>query len=239
MGLFSDLEANALTIDFELPREGIQRAVVQELKLQQDRLGDIAYPAGFEAVDEVQEIPDAESDDGTYTLTFNLYGGVTFTTAALDHDDNAAAIEAAIDAAAEGVVDGFTAGDIAITGGPIDTNPIVVTYSGDSVSGRPHDLVTVSSSLSLSSDPVAAPTATEEVAGQTNRTPWAILNVLGVLDGTPPAQGTSTDLTQLTNPNINPHYPSAGLIRALAKEAAAQDRNSAVETAILTACGLN
>lgn len=360
MGVFTDLQSQARTIDFELPRDGIQRAVVQELKLQQDRLGDIAYPEGFAEQDEHQEIPNVECDDGTYTLVFTLADGTTFETAALDHDDDDETIQAAVDAAAAVAIgDGYTAGDIAISGGPIDTDTIEIDFTGDSVAKKNHGLTTVNSSLTLSdvtvtvtetiagsaepavdevqtitadptitggtytlsfslagpetftTDPIAfdadataiqsaidngadgnvggyspgdiavtggpinaanivltfsGASVDEEahnltvvdgteltvdadepavdegaiVKGQTDRPTWAILNVLGVIDAAP-AQGTANadDLVRLTTPAVNPHYPSGMLIRSLAKEAAYQDQNPAVEAAILTVCGLN
>lgn len=238
MGIFSDLEANALTIDFVEPRVGNQRADVQEIFDQRTRLGDIAYPVGYTAVDEEQEIPDVTADGGTYTITFNTYGGISFTTEALDFDADDSAIQDAVDTAAAVIAD-YTAGDIVIGGGSIDTAPITIAYTGASVSGKPQGLPTVTSSLTNSAAPVAAPVATEEVAGQTDRTPWALLRVLGVIVGPPPVQGTVSDVVRATTSMVNPHFPSQNLIRALAREAAAQDRLPAVEQAILFAVGLS
>lgn len=240
MGVFSDLRATAKTIDFSTNRVGIERADVHQLDAQEARLGDVGYPTGYDAVNEEQTIPDVTADDGTYTLTFTMWDGSTFTTGALNHDDDAETIQTAVDTAADGVVAGYTAGDIDISGGPIDDADIEVVFDGDSVAGQNHGVIVVNSSLEASMNPVAAPTVTVDQEGQENRPAWAILKLLGVIDGTPPVQGevNDSDYTADTNPNVNPYYPSQGLIRALAYEASVQDKNAAVEADILSVVGL-
>jgi hypothetical protein len=101
------------------------------------------------AADEIQEIGIHEDgvDGGTFALTFTLFGGVSFTTAAIAFGANAATIEAAIDLVALPKVPGFTAGDIAITGGPLTTTPLVITFSGASLAAKNHDLTVIDGAL--------------------------------------------------------------------------------------------
>lgn len=58
--------------------------------------------------------------DGTFTLTVNGE-----TTSALDHDDSAADIQAALLA-----LDTLITGDVVVTGGILDTNPVVIEFKG-------------------------------------------------------------------------------------------------------------
>lgn len=74
--------------------------------------------------------------------------------------------------------------------------------------------------------------------GQTKRTAWAILNLAGIISGTPPVHGTSAAVTAATNRHNNPYYPDQDTIRALAEEAAVLDANGDVKTEILKAVGL-
>lgn len=239
MGIYSDILASAKTIDTSSPREGNDRAVVRQLNALMDRQGDAEYPSGYDAQNEVQEIATYDSvvSGGTFTLAFTLWDGTEFETAAIAYDADAATIEAAIDTAADGVVDGFEAGDIAVTGGDLNTAAVVLTFSGDSVAGQNHDPVVVDDALLTGGGSAGEVTVTTE--GQGDRTAWAILNVCGAISGTLPDQGEDpTDLTAATNRATNPHLPDAATLKALAHEAAVQDRNQAVEDAILDALGL-
>ncbi len=103
-------------------------------------------PALAAEVDEVQSIAIyvGTVSGGDFTLTISLYGESPFTTAAIAYDAVAATIEAAIDTAAGiAAIPGFVAGDIAVTGGPLTTTPVVLTFSGTSVDGANHGLTTI------------------------------------------------------------------------------------------------
>jgi hypothetical protein len=234
LGIFADLRASARTIDLSPPSDGASRPVAAALIALEDRVGDRPYPTGFDVENEVQTIATAESDDGTYTLTVNLSDGTSFTTAAIDHDANAAAIQSAINSA-----NGSLANDtIVVTGGPLDSDDVVLTFSGAGVAGLNHGLTVVESELELSAAPVAAPAVTATNEGQTTRPALAILYVAGVIGSPPPAQGESTVVAAPTNPQTNPHYPDQGLIRALAREAAVVEGSDTLEQAVLDAAGV-
>lgn len=191
---------------------------------------DPAVPAAYAVADAVHTIPQAESDDGTWTLTITLRNGVTFTTAALNHDDNAATIEAAIDTASPASV---AAGDIVVTGGPIDSADVVLTFSGDTVAGQNHGLsVATSVDLTLVAAPVASPTVVKTTPGQTARNARAVLLNLGVIsDATPPDQGLTTAPTKGANLLGVPPW----VVRELAQEVAFEDLDNDIYQVLVTA----
>lgn len=83
---------------------------------------------------------------GTYTLTLNLNGAGPITTAPIAYDANAGTIETAIDVAVTAATyPSWTNGDIAVTGGPLTTDPVVLTYSGTSVEETNHGTVEITS----------------------------------------------------------------------------------------------
>lgn len=224
MGMFSTLLSKAKTFDGVIS-DGAIGLVAQQLTNYSELQNDPALPAAFAATDEVQEIENVTADDGTYTLTFVLADGTTFTTAALDHDANAAAIEAAID-----LVSGLEAGAISVSGGPIDTAPIVLTYDGAEVAGLNHGEVTVANSLTNGGPAADDPAVSTTTEGQTDREVWAVLAALDVItDDAPPVQGLATPVVTAGSNLLN---VKPWLIRALAKEAAEQDQNPDVESMI-------
>jgi hypothetical protein len=96
---------------------------------------DETTPGVDSSTDEVQTIAIfATPVTGSFTLTLNLEGEDAFTTAAIAYNANAAAIETAIDVAATAAgVTGWTNGDISVSGGPLTTTPVVLTFDGTSV----------------------------------------------------------------------------------------------------------
>ena len=115
--------------------------------------------AGTSSVNEVQSIAKYVSTvtSGEFILGFSLTGpnsvnpdgitvpgGYQFFTDGILYSATGAVIQAAVDAAALALpVPNYTAGDIAITGGPLTTAAVTVTYSGDSVQNSPQPLVSV------------------------------------------------------------------------------------------------
>lgn len=95
--------------------------------------------------DEVQTIKQYQVNPsgGTYTLSFDVNDGETFTTAGIAFDANAATIETAIDTAASGVVTSWTNGDITVSGGPLTTGDVVLTFDGLSVDQFDHELTII------------------------------------------------------------------------------------------------
>jgi hypothetical protein len=89
-------------------------------------------------------------------------------------------------------------------------------------------------------EPAEAGEVSVVTAAQTARTAWAILKVCGAIGGTIPAKGeVPTEITIGSNRHTNPNLPSQDVLRALAREAAAEDNLVAVETEILRVLGLS
>jgi hypothetical protein len=190
---------------------------------------DPAVPAAYAAKDEVQSIAiyDGTVDGGTFTLTITLRDGTTFTTAAIAHDANAATIETAIDTASPAEI---TAGDIAVTGGPLTTTPVVLTFDGDSVEGDNHALTTIDGAELTGGGTAGAITATTE--GQTVRNARAVLYNLGVIsDATPPAQGLTTAPTK----GANLLGVAPWVVRELAQEVAFEDLDNDIYQVLVVA----
>lgn len=204
---------------------------VRDLLAVQQQVGDTPIPTSLEARNEVHTIGEETGfDGGTYTITLNLHGGVQITTAAIAFGANAAAILSAINTACSGNVAGWVNGHIAVAGGPIGTDNVVLTFSGASVSGRSHDLTTVDSSeLTLDTDPVEVPiTAELTAAGQGIRSAWAMMLRLSILAGTIPNQGDlpSGALTVASGRGNYPFSVCNDTVLALIDEIAIQDDNA-------------
>jgi hypothetical protein len=242
MGVYSDLIAGADSIDTggsDDIRVGIDKAVVRELNTLSAIQGDPGYPTGFDVEDEVQSLAVyvGTVSGGDFTLEFTLANGETFTTAAIAFNANAATIEGAIDTAATAAsITGWTNGDISVSGGDLNTAAVVFTFDGVSVAGANHDLIVVDDAGLTGGGTAGAVSVTNE--GQTTRPALAVLFLTSAISGTVPAQGEDpTDFVKAGIPG-SAVYPSHTLIRALAKEAAIEDGNEALETAILEAFGL-
>jgi hypothetical protein len=89
-------------------------------------------------VDEVQSLAANTATGGTFDITFTLpsgNSGATVDVTLIDYDETSANIQTAVDTAFAGqYISGtlYTAGDIAVTGGPASTTPVVFTFSGAS-----------------------------------------------------------------------------------------------------------
>lgn len=234
MGVISDFLANAKTIATGPGRVAEHKVIVRDL----ERLEDIDLPSGYAAANEVQQIAIYQGtvNGGTFDLDFTLRDGTTFTASGIAFDAVAATIESAIDTAAGGVVAGWTNGDIAVTGGPLTTTALTLTYSGASVQNAKHQPVVIDGANLLGGGSAGAVSVATN--GQTDRRSWAVLNVGGVIEGSPPAQGTGTPITIANTRESYPQMPGQGTLRALAREAAIEDGNPAVEGSLLDALKL-
>jgi hypothetical protein len=148
VGVFTDLFNTATT--FSPTGAGVHRVITHELQALSDLLGDPVAKSTDGVTVEVQKIKQYSSNPAapaTFTLTFNLYGGVTFTTAAIVFGANAATIQTAVDTAASGPVSGYTAGDIAVTGGALTAADVTLTFSGASVVNKQHSQTTITSTV--------------------------------------------------------------------------------------------
>lgn len=193
---------------------------------------------GVTLVDEVQSIaiyPVAVTS-GNFTLTINVNGEAAFNTANIEYSSSNAAIQTIVDTAANGNITAYSPGDITVSGGPLTTNALVLTFDGDSVDELNHT-TTIINDVDLGGGTVGAITITTN--GQTNRLGWAVLNIAGVISGTPPLQGvTPATITIAGTHASHVRMPQNVTLRALAKEAAIQDKNAEVEVKLLKAMGL-
>lgn len=193
---------------------------------------------GVTPVDEVQSmaIYAVAVTGGNFTLTFNLADATTFTTANIAHDANAATIETAIDVAATAEpVPAWVNGDISVSGGPLTTNAVVLTFDGDSVDEANH-VTTVVNDVSLSGGTTGTLSITTN--GQTVRLALAILNVMGIINGVPP-QGTTSGMTAASTRASNPWLPSQETLQALAMQAAIDDNTDGMYPVLMAAMGLS
>ena len=237
MGIYTDIIANATSIDFTSPI-GEHTTINREIRHLLDK-GDVAYPSGFAAINEVQSIAQhvPTVSGGTFALTFTMKNGETFTTAAIVYNASAATIETAVDTAATGVVTGWTNGDISVSGGDLNTAAVVSTFDGASVAGLNHPALTIDGALLTGGGSAGVVSTTTE--GQTIRTAMAILSVLGLFPTTVPVQGTAlTPYTPAVLPTRVGDLISVATVRALALEAAIEDELASIETEILTAVKL-
>lgn len=236
MGVYADLLSDAISWDTSSP-VATDRIITEEIEAIQAN-GDPSYPSGYSEADEVQNIAtyNGTVSGGNFTLTFALgpSGSVTFTTANIAHNANAATIEAAIDTAANGVVTSWTDGDITVTGGDLTTNDVTLTYDGNSVDATNHQAVVINDVDLSGGGTVGDVTTTTN--GQTKRTTMAALNLLGIVTTLPP-QGTATGLVASFSREAKPHAPSQVTLVALAKEASVQDGSAELYTQLMRAMG--
>lgn len=242
MGIVSDLLANAKSIVPSSTDEnavGLQRKIVLDLEALVAE-GDFAYPAAYQAINEVQSLAEhvPTVSGGTFTLTYLLKNGETFTTAAIVYEASAATIETAVDTAATSAsITGWTNGDITVSGGHLNTAPIVSTYDGASVAGLNHPSVTIDGGSLTGGGSAGAVSVTTE--GQTTREAWALLNELGLTDGVLPVQGVAAvAYTPVVDRAENSQLPSVPTLQALADEAAISDGVEGNAAVIKTALGI-
>lgn len=125
MGLYNDFIDHNVVIG----GAGPDRTAARDLQHLKERF-DPPAPVACEAKDAVQEIDSfGAMTAGTYRLKFGA-----FQTAPLAYDAGAATIETAIDTAATAAsYPDWTNGDISVSGGPLTTNDVEVTFDGNSV----------------------------------------------------------------------------------------------------------
>jgi len=219
MGLYSDILASALAIDVELPTEANHRTARIELNQYEAQL-DLDIPAAYAEGNEVQELSATASTMGNFTITVTLANGETFTTGNIAFDASAATVETAIDVAATAEpITGWTNGDIAVTGGPADTAPLVFTFDGDSVAGANHE-ESVAVDVDLDEAVGVFSTTTD---GGPDRPALAALSALGCIAGTPPSFGDEGIGSLVAGDANRPNRPSQSLVGLLLREASVQE----------------
>jgi hypothetical protein len=238
MSVLADLLNSGDTFNTGPFRQAADRVTHQHLKNILTQYGDFDYPPGYDAVDEVQSVAAfvGEPEEGTFTLEFALKGGETFITTDIAYDADAETIQAAIDDAADGVVTGYSAGDIVVAGGPLTEEAITLTYSGASVAAKRHSLVQIEVTELTGG---AAGDATTVVSGQTKRAAWAVLKALGIITSAPPTQGDDVvSVTVGTGRGELPYGLCNDDLRTLVEEAAYDDGNDTVRDHLLAALNL-
>ena len=119
---------------------------------------------GVAAVDEIHSLAifPTTTTAGVYTVNMDISGTGATVTANIAFDADAATIETAIDTVCTGNVGGWTNGDIAVTGGPLTTNPVILTFDGSSVDELNHADTTVYDVNLTSASRVGAVTTTNQ-----------------------------------------------------------------------------
>lgn len=105
---------------------------------------------------------------GTFTIGLKIVSAdgteTEFTTGSIAYDANAATIQTAVDSAAT-AVSGYSAGDIAVTGGDLGSANVILTFSGSSVSGSHNERPTITTGGGFDGT-VATPASTVAVTGE-------------------------------------------------------------------------
>ncbi len=203
-----------------------------------------AYPTNGAARDEVQSIAQhvPTVSGGTFALTLEIKldpaNTVVFTTAAIAYDANAATIETAIDVAATAATfPAWTNADISVSGGDLNSAPVVLTFDGASVLNLNHTLTIIDGALLTGGGSAGAVTTTTH--GQPNRLAWSMLLGLEVVTtaitsehGVAPASWSIRSSADLEN------FPSPGLINALVFEMQFDEENLALADGLRAALNI-
>lgn len=99
----------------------------------------------FVGVNEIQSIAPYQGSvtGGTFTLTFNLASGLTFTTGPIAYNASTGTIQSAISAAALGKVPNWVNGDIAVVGTTLADTGVALGFLGNSVHWANHSPIVV------------------------------------------------------------------------------------------------
>lgn len=186
MGITADLQ-NVASLDSSLNATANQRVMKEYVDNLIAVQGDPSYKARDAAANEVQSIAQhiPTVSGGTFDLTVKLFNNETFTTAVIAFAANAATIETAIDVAATAAsITGWTNGDISVSGGDLNTAPVVLTYDGASVASQKHFLTVIDGALLTGGGSAGAITVSTD--GQPNRPALATMDLIGLIDNSRP-----------------------------------------------------
>lgn len=242
MGMYTDLLANATAWDAGGHDEisiGPDRIITQEIERLRDK-GDVPYPIDCAETAEVQQIEKytGSVSGGNFTLAFTLADGTAWTTTNLEYNANESIIQTEINDTADGTVPGWAHGDIVCVCGSGDnmtSDPLVITFSGDSVKGADHPLIVIND-VDLSGGGTVG-TVSETTAGQSDRPALGVCTELGIVTAVP-AQGSVAGLVANANREAKPMIPSQATLQALAQQAAMDDANEELYIELMKAFGL-
>lgn len=225
MGVIADLLEIAKTFTNTDDRAGTLRSVHQNLVDLQTEIGDFDYD-GDSAPENAHHVihpHDGDVDSGTFTLTFNLNGGVTFTTDPIEFDATAEDIQSAVDTAADGVVPGYAPGDIAVSGGPLTDESVHLYFSGPSVAGRYHDETEIDGDMEDDMSESVSPGNVDQASdGKVGQPAWALLKALGIYTGSVPDPDEDITVSGSDVPVKRGQFPNSlnfETIRAVVTEA--------------------
>jgi hypothetical protein len=168
MGVYTDLIAAAVSWDASANTVATGRVITKQIEIFRERQGDPDYPTGFAAVDEVQLIDQfSGSPSGSFTLTFDLVGYAPFTTDSISVAAQLSVWNTEILDAAQAAGVPVESGDITATGDRLFAGSATITYTGDVVGGKNHELVSIDLS-NVSINPVPLGYTTQNGGGGQN-----------------------------------------------------------------------
>jgi len=189
---------------------------------------DVPIPSAAAAADSVftMATDTVAHTGGNFTLTAVIRqdGGAeeTFTTGNIAYNAAASAIESAIDTAASGVTS-WTNADISVAAGATDLQDgnMTITCDGASVTERQVTWTVTDSRTGGTSG-----ANTQTTAGQLERSALAVLLAYGVITGTLPDEDAVASNTVFTKGTDTVNRIPANIVKALMREAAAEDANN-------------
>ncbi len=224
MGIYNDFRTMGRTFD-STPEDGINPINKRLVKFLENLQGDPAYVNDYQAHGQIDTIGQIGGTAGTYIITLNIKVSepanvVSVPTAALDYNAIDTDIEGAIDTALNGVIPGWTNGDIFVLGdsvGGLADDSVSLQYTGSSVSNRRNPTVSVDfSGVTGGVDPLPE----TGITGQPNRFWLAMLFNLGYFNlrlGVPIYQASPVG-SPIPTPNIIQGAVSEFIVREIIRE---------------------
>ncbi|KPK55008.1 MAG: hypothetical protein AMS22_05135 [Thiotrichales bacterium SG8_50] len=214
------------------PRSGPRRVAYQEITQLIKRNTADMHPS-FEFSNEIQGVTSIGHVFSKYTLTITDPNGIQATSSEIDtgNDQQPNVVNTAINNGCNGVIPGYQNGDIVrISGSVSTTSPLLISYVG----GDFRNWGDLQGEFTyFNSGPLATVTYRH---GQSTRYTWAVLYALGLIglyDLPPQGHLLPKGFKLLNTPDKLAWWPSASLRMMLAKQAAIEDNNPALEDQLL------
>lgn len=146
-GMFAASTLPNSTIDGFMNQKILPKGVVLAKITSGPEIGKVGPYVNTAGTNEVQTLTKTGTwSAGTYTLSATV-GTTTVTTDALAFDATAATIQAALRAKLVAAIQGFNGANVTVTGGPLSTTAIVVTFAGQgNVGAMAYDISLVTGS---------------------------------------------------------------------------------------------
>ena len=229
MGALADTLAQKKTFSAGSPLGRWLQAEINRLSV------DEAVPAAATATDAVWDIAQSTQTSGNMTLTISVrrLDGVveTFTTGNIPYNGGQVDVENAINSGASGSITGWTNGDIDAQGSAINSvTNIELHFSGASVTGRVVTDVTLND---VSGAGGAWGAVTQTTEGQSDRPALGVLLNYGVLSAADAQDAAASFQSGFTKGSGSESQRlHGGIIKALMREAAAEDANNSTSFSI-------